>query len=184
MGKVILDMAMSLDGFVCGPNDEDGGLHNYFFSPSKAIGGVVQQGIQMTGTIIMGRGAYEVGARQDGFADNPYQVPTFVLSSQVPKTVARGAESFVFVTDGIESALSQAKAAAGDRHVVIGGGAATARQFLRAGRVDEIHLYLAPVLFGNGRRLFDGLGTAPIALEQIQVIDAPEVTYLRFRVVR
>jgi dihydrofolate reductase len=184
MGKVILDMAMSLDGFVCGQNDEDGGLHNYFFSPSEAIAGVVQEGIQSTGTIIMGRGAYEAGARQGGFADSPYQVPTFVLSSEIPQTVARGAEAFVFVTDGSESALRQAQAAAGDRDVVIGGGAVTAQGYLRAGRVDEIHIYLAPVLLGNGRRLFENLGAGPVALERLQVIGAPEVTYLRFRVVR
>ena len=91
MGKVVLDMAMSLDGFIAGPKGEDGGLHNYFFSPSGATAEVIEEGFKTTGTIIMGRRAYDVGAKQDGFVDNPYQVPTFVLSSDVPKTVAKGA---------------------------------------------------------------------------------------------
>jgi len=182
MGKVLLDMAMSLDGFIAGPNDEDGGLHNYFFSPSGATAEVIEEGFKTTGTIIMGRRAYDVGAQQDGFVDNPYQVPTFVLTSDVPKQAAKGAEAFIFVTDGIESALKQAKAAAGDKDVVIGGGAATAQQFLKAGLLDEIQIHLVLVLLGEGKRLFDHLGTEHIELESTRVIESPGVTHLRFRV--
>jgi dihydrofolate reductase len=86
--------------------------------------------------------------------------------------------------DGIESALKQAKAAAGDRYVVIGGGAYTAQQFIKAGLLDEIYIHLVPVLLGEGKRLFAPFGTEHIDLESISVIDAADVTHLRFRVVR
>ena len=92
------------------------------------------------------------------------------------------AEAFIFITDGIESALKQAKAAAGDKDVVIGGGAATAQQFLKAGLLDEIQIHLVLVLLGEGKRLFDHLGTEHIELESTRVIESPGVTHLRFRV--
>lgn len=184
MGKVVLDMAMSLDGFIAGPNDEDGGLHDYFFSPSGDTAKVVEEGIKSTGAIVMGRRSYDIGANQDGFADNPYSVPTFVLSASVPKSVARGAEAFTFVTDGLESALRQAREAAGDKDVVVGGGANTAQQFITSGSIEEIHIHLVPVLLGEGIRLFEHIGRGLVELERTSVIDAPDVTHLRFRVVK
>src|SRR5919106_230195 len=150
-------MAMSLDGFIAGPNDEDHGLHDYFFSPAGPTKEVIEEGFRTTGTIIMGRRSYEVGAAQDGFEDNPYQVPTFILTHHLPEQVAKGAESFVFVTDRIEGALEQAKVAAGDRYVVVGGGANIAQQYLNAGLLDEIQIHLIPTLLGQGIRLFDHL---------------------------
>lgn len=184
MGKVILDMAMSLDGFIAGPNNEDGGLHNYFFSPAGATAGVIEEGFKTTGAIIMGRHSYNLGAEQAGFEDNPYQAPTFILTHHVPESVAKGAETFIFVTDGIESTLKQATAAAGDRNVVIGGGANIAQQFLKAGLVDEIQLHLIPVLLGAGIRLFDHLGAEAIQLENAGVIAAPDATHFKLRVVK
>ena len=141
MPNIILDMAMSLDGFIAGPNDEDHGLHNYFFSPSGRTREVIEESFKMTGAILMGRRSYEIGAAQDGFVDNPYQVPTFVLTHHVPQKPAKGAEAFVFVTDGIESVLEQAKAVTSDRDIVIGGGASIAQQVLSAGIVDEIQIH-------------------------------------------
>jgi dihydrofolate reductase len=93
----------------------------------------------------------------------------------------QGGTTFHFVTDGIESALAKARAAAGDKDIVIGGGASVARQYLAAGHVDEINITLAPILLGSGERLFDQLGTG-LQLEQVRVIDAPGVTHLRYRV--
>jgi dihydrofolate reductase len=183
MGKVVLDMAMSLDGFIAGPNNEDGGLHNYFFSPAGATAGVIEEGFKTTGVIIMGRRSYNLGAEQAGFEDNPYQVPTFILTHDVPESVAKGAEGFSFVTDGIESLLKQATAVAGDRNVVIGGGANVAQQFLKAGFIDEIYIHLISVLLGSGIRLFDHLEAASIELENAGVIAASDATHLRFRVV-
>jgi dihydrofolate reductase len=169
-------MAMSLDGFIAGPNDEDHGLHNYFFSPTGPTLEVIEEGFKTTGTIIMGRRAYDIGAAQNAFADNPYQVPTFVLTHRVPEKVAPGTESFVFVTNGIESALEQAKAATGDRDVVIGGGGNIAQQYLQAGLVDEMQIHLIPVLLCRGIRLFDHLGTEAIELEKTRVIDGSGYT--------
>jgi dihydrofolate reductase len=184
MGKVILDMAMSLDGFIAGPNNEDGGLHNYFFSPAGTTAGVIEESFKTTGAIIMGRHSYNLGAEQAGFEDNPYQVPTFILTHKVPERVAKGAEAFTFVTDGIESTLKQAIAAAGDRNVVIGGGANIAQQFLKAGLVDEIQLHLVPVLLGAGLRLFENLEAESIKLEFAGAIAAPDANHLSFRVVK
>lgn len=180
----ILDMAMSLDGFIAGPNDEDGGLHDYFFSPSGATAEVIEEGFKRTGAIVMGRRAYDIGAGQDGFADNPYQVPHFVLTHDVPEKVGKGAEAFNFVTDGIESALTQTRAAAGDRDVVVGGGANIAQQILKACLVDELQIHLVPVLLGRGIRLFEHIGPDHIKLESTRVIEAPGVTHLRFRVIK
>lgn len=184
MGKVILDMAMSLDGFIAGPNDEDGGLHNYFFAPSGDTVKVIEEGFKTTGVIVMGRRSYDMGAEQDGFVDNPYQVAHFVLTHDVPEKVAKGAEAFTFISDGIESVLKQAKTAAGDKNVVVGGGAKTAQQFMKAGYIDEIQIHLVPVLLGDGLRLFDHLGTEHIELESTRVINSLAVTHLRFRVVK
>lgn len=184
MGKVILDMSMSLDGFIAGPNDEDGGLHNYFFSPSDATVGVIEEGFKTTGAIVMGRRSYDMGAEQDGFVDNPYKAAHFVLTHAVPEKMAKGAEAFTFVTDGIESLLKQAKAAAGDKNVVIGGGANTAQQFMKAGLIEEIQLHLVPVLLGHGIRLFEHIGPEQFELESAGVIAASDATHLRFRVIR
>ena len=184
MPNVVLDMAMSLDGFIAGPDDEDHGLHNYFFSPTGPTKQVIEEGFRTTGTIIMGRRSYDVGAAQDGFADNPYQVPTFILTHHVPEKVARGAESFVFVRDGIRSALEQAKAFTGDRDIVIGGGANIAQQYLKAGLIDDIQIHLVHTLLGEGIRLFDSMGADPIELKQTRAIEGSGVTHFRFSVVR
>jgi len=184
MGKVILDMSMSVDGFIAGPNDEDGGLHDYFFSPSGDTAQVVEEGIKMTGAIIMGRRSYDLGDQFDGFVSTPYKVPHFVLSHNVPENPAKGETAFIFVADGIESALTQAKAAAGDRNVVIGGGANTAQQFISAGSIDELQIHLVPVVLGEGLRLFDHISGKPVKLEKTSGVDAPDVTHLTFRVVK
>jgi dihydrofolate reductase len=182
MAKVILDMAMSLDGFISGPNGEDHGLHDYFVSLAGPTAEVIEEGFRTTGTILMGRRAYDNGAAQDGFAEYPCQVPTFILTHHLPEQPAKGAESFVFVTDGIESALEQAKAVTGDRAIVIGGGADIAQQYLIAGLVDEIQIHLVHKLLGNGVRLFDQMGMERVDLERTRVIDSSGVTHLRFRV--
>jgi dihydrofolate reductase len=177
-------MAMSTDGFISGPNGEDHGLHNYFFSPAGPTVEVMEEGFRTTGTILMGRRAYDHGAAQDGFVDDPYQVPTFVLTHHIPEKPAKGAESFVFVTDGIESALGQARAVAGDRNIVIGGGANIAQQYLKARLVDEIQIHLVHTLMGHGIRLFDLKDVEPIGLAKTRVVDSVGVTHLQFRVLK
>jgi dihydrofolate reductase len=130
----------------------------------------------------MGRRTYGVGDDAEGFSDTPYDAAHFVLTSKPPTRLPKGNVAFTFVTDGIESALEQARAAAGDKNVEIAGGAATVRQYLAAGLLDELVLHLVPVVLGAGERLLDGL--SGIALEPTEVIASPAVTHLRYRVRR
>jgi dihydrofolate reductase len=127
--------------------------------------------------MIIGRRAY--GDQPDGF-DTPYKVPHFVLTHTARQRVAKGGVTFVFVDEGIESALAQAKAAAGKKAICVAGGAATAQQFLKAGLLDEVQIHLVSVLLGDGLRLFDHL--EPMKLERTRVLESPGVTHLRFRV--
>jgi dihydrofolate reductase len=188
MGKVILDMAMSLDGFIAGPNGADVGLHDWYFAPAgqvaKGDAKVVAESINTLGAIILGRRTYDLGEQQDGFVDNPHTATHFVLTHEAPKRVAKGNTKFVFVADGIESALEQAKAAARDKDVAIGGGANNAQQYLKAGLLDAIQIHLAPILIGEGIRLFDHLGATPIKLESTRVIASPRVTHLLYSVIK
>ncbi|QIN84671.1 dihydrofolate reductase [Rubrobacter tropicus] len=182
MGRVLLDMAMTLDGFVAGPNDEDGGLHDWFFSPAGVE--AVDESVRNTGAILVGRRTYDLGDRMNGFAHSPYRVEHFVLTHDLPERIARGEMKFTFVTEGIESAVERAKVAAGDRNVAVGGGASIAGQCLEAGLVDEIQVHLVPVVLGEGIRLFDLPGVGKIELEKTRVIDAPGVTHLMYRIVK
>jgi dihydrofolate reductase len=179
MSKVILDMAMSLDGFVGTVDGRDGGLHGYFFSPSTETATVMREAIASTGAIIMGRRSYDLGAQHDGFADSPYTAAQFVVTHEVPTQVARGAEAFVFVTGGIESALEQAQLAAADRDVVIGGGPNVAQQFLKAGLIDELYLHVPPKVLGNGMRLFD-LSEQQLKLTLARAVAAPDALHLLY----
>jgi dihydrofolate reductase len=112
-------------------------------------------------------------------------MPVFVLTHEPrEKLIKEGGTTFTFVTDGIESALEKAKAAAGDKNVNIAGGADTVQQFIKAGLLDELEIHLAPVLFGDGIRLFDKMGPEHIELESARVIASPRVTHLMFRVVK
>jgi dihydrofolate reductase len=115
----------------------------------------------------------------------PFRAPVFVLTSRAREPwVRRGGTTFDFVTDGIESALERAREAAGDKDVRIAGGANAIQQFIEAGLVDEIQIHLAPVLLGDGVRLFEWIGAEQVELECTRVIDSPRVTHLRYRVMR
>ena len=181
MGKVFLDMAVSLDGFIGGPNGEDGGLHDWYFSPSGDGPQILDELLQDIGAMVMGKRAFGSSPEAEGF-DTPYKVPHFVLSHERRTSTKRSGAQFIFVTDGLERALEQAKAAAGDRDVCIAGGADTAQQYLKAGLVDEVQLHLVPVLFGGGLRLF-GPGVEA-QLEKVRVLESEGVTHLKFRVVK
>ena len=178
MGSVLLDMAISLDGFVAGPNGEDRGLYDWYFAPSAPSMLVKDELLQNIGAMILGRRAF--GDEPGGF-DTPYHVPHFVLTHATREPVAREGVTFRFVTEGIEPALAQAKAAAGDTVVCVAGGAQTAQQFIKAGLLDEIQLHLVPVLLGVGLRLFDHTGGQSLHLERTRVIEGAGVTHLRFR---
>jgi dihydrofolate reductase len=203
MGKVFVDITMSLDGFVAGPNDGpelglgEGGerLHEWVFGlaswrePHGLEGGersrdseILEEAIANTGSVVIGRRMFD---NAKGWGDNPpFHVPVFVLTHEPRETQAKeGGTTFTFVTDGIESALAQAKAAAGEKDVSIGGGASTIQQSLQAGLVDEMQIHVVPLLLGGGIRLFDDGGTVGVELELTRVVESPHVTHLRYRIV-
>ena len=183
MGKVLLGMAMSLDGFVNDRNGDVGRLYPDLEALRKTE--MLREVIKTTGAVVMGRRAYDMA--EGDFTGYEFQVPIFVLSHDVPEKVAKGENerlSFTFVTDGIESAIEKAKAAAGDKYVTVIGGANTAQQCIQAGLLDEIQIGIVPVLLGEGLRLFEHIGAEQIELESTRVIESPGVTHLRFRVVK
>lgn len=177
---VFIDMATSLDGFVSDPNGGDGGLHDWYFLPTPASQGVIGGLMTGIGAMVMGKRAFggDEEAVEQGF-DTPYKVPHFILTHKILPSVERDGASFRFVSGELKDVMAQAKEAAGERDVCIAGGADTARQFLAAGLVDEIHLHLVSRLFGAGLRLFDGVGAD---LERTGITEGEGVTHLRFRV--
>lgn len=185
MRKAVLDLNMSLDGYIAGTNHESAGLHDWFFNSNELSDSVIiDELISTTGAIIMGKRTYDLGDQMNGFVHNPFRVPHFVLTHHAPERPANGSTEFVFVTNGLEDALSQAIQAAESREVVIMGGANIAQQFIRARLLDEIQLHIVPIILGNGIRLFDQLGEQPIKLEPMRVVEAPEITHMRYRVIR
>lgn len=186
MGKVVLGMTMSLDGFI---NDHNGSVDALY--PDLAIWRESELGsesIQDTGAVVMGRNSYAMAEDPDWFAGNyEYQVPIFVLTHQPPKKHPRETDdlTFTFVKDGIESAILQAKAAAHGKDVTVIGAASTAQQCLRAGLADELHVDIMPVLLGSGLRLFEGFDLGQIQLERLKVMELPGGrTHLRFRLMK
>ncbi|WP_216320605.1 dihydrofolate reductase family protein [Deinococcus aestuarii] len=180
MGRVFLDLALSLDGFIAGPSGEDGGLHDWYFAEQGAAEGIKRELREGIGAMILGHTAF--GTAPDGF-DTEYRVPHFILTHRARPAVERGGARFIFVTDGIGSALARAREAAGERDVCVAGGADTARQFLNAGLLDELHLHLAPVLLGGGLRLFGPLDR-PVRLDRVRAVESAHATHLTYRVGR
>jgi dihydrofolate reductase len=205
MGKIRTGHSMSLDGFIAGPNDGpeapmgdggerllawySGGDTEYRLPGTEMVFRVSPQSAELlretsrtTGALVTGRRTFDLTHGWGG--GHPLGVPVFVLTHTVPQEewVYEGSP-FTFVTDGLESALEQAKAVAGDKDVGVIG-ASLVQQCIRAGLLDEIHLDLVPVLLGEGVRLFEHLGTEPIELESTRVIEGAGVTHLTFRVVK
>jgi dihydrofolate reductase len=213
MGKLRLDISMSLDGFIAGPNQTleqplgEGGerLHEWIFglAPWRELHGlsggarnadaeVVEESLSTTGAVLMGRRMFGGGEGPWGDHpwegwwgdDPPFNKPVFVLTHHARDPLTKGGTTFAFVSDGIESALEQAQAAAGDGDVLVAGGANVAQQYLKAGLLDELQIHLSPVFLRDGARLFDNLGDEQVELEGTRVIESPTVTHLRFRVVK
>jgi dihydrofolate reductase len=189
MSAAVLYMSMSLDGYIAGPNDEPdnpGGdgferLHEWFADFSRPSGPVGEMFDEMDayGAILMGRRTAE---QIDHWGGDRHGVPIFVPSHRPPGPSLADYPLVTYVTDGIASAMGQAKAAAGDRYVLVHG-AYTAQRALEAGVLDELQIHQIPVLFGDGRRLFDVLPSR-VELEIVRVIDTPEATHVRYRVRR
>ena len=213
MSKVRAHITVSLDGYVAGPNETQeeplgkGGeeLHEWMFdlkewlAPQGVEGGlenasnaVMAEGNANVGAEIMGRGKFGP-AKRGPWGDDPWQgwwgddppfhKPVFVLTHHPREPLRLSDTTFTFVTDGIESALAQAREAAGDRDVFLGGGAAMINEYLSAGLVDELELHVIPILLGGGARLFEGVGP-DVKLEQVRAVEAPGVTHLKYRVTK
>jgi dihydrofolate reductase len=186
----VLYMSMSLDGYIADPDDFLGGkdghrLHDWFapggdyVQVSGPAGELIDE-LKETGAVVAGRRTAEL---MDHWGGDHYGCPIFVPSHRPPGPAARwGYPLVTYVTDGIESAIAQAKAAAGDRNVMVIGGY-TAQQALAAGVLDELQIHQVPVLLGGGRRLFDVLPSL-VELDIVRVIDTPEATHIRYRVRR
>jgi dihydrofolate reductase len=209
MARLRFQISMSLDGFIAGPKQSEqnplgeGGmqLHQWVFGLEawrgrhgleggevNASTSVIEESLEGIGATVMGRNMF--GGRGpwgddpwDGWwgDDPPFHMPVFIVTHHPRAPVAkRGGTTFSFVTDGIESALEQAFAAAGGADVALAGGADVAQQYLRAGLIDEMQIHVVPVLLGDGARLFDNLGTATPQLEATRVVEAPGVTHLTY----
>jgi dihydrofolate reductase len=181
MTGVLLDMAISLDGMVAGPGGADAGLYDWYFDPSPQSRPVVDELVATTGAIVLGRGAFGTGDDADGWDDTPYHVPHVVVTHR-PVPASGGPVEFVAV-EGVRAAVERARAVSGDRLVTIGGGADVARQCLAEGLVDEMQLHVVPVVVGDGLPLFGRSGLA-LRLAKVRVVDAPNVTHVRYRVER
>jgi dihydrofolate reductase len=213
MSKVRAHISSSLDGYVAGPNQSEenplgvGGeqLHDWVIElrawrePHGREGGevnastpIVEESLQNIGAEIMGRGKF--GPPDGGpWGDDPWQGwwgddppfhnPVFVLTHHEREPLTLSDTTFHFVTDGIESALAQAKQAAGEGDVLLGGGADSINQYLAAGLVDELEVHVVPMLLGGGARLLEGVGE-DLKLEQLRAVEAPGVAHLKYRVVK
>lgn len=202
MGKVTFNMTISLDGFVAGPNDGpdnglgDGGdvLFEWYFSGDTEVpisdgqmvlkvsaqsAALMKEAFANYGAGVWGRRTFDIAHAWGG---HPPGSPCFVVTHTVPQEWVKDGSPFIFVTDGVESAIRQAKEVAGDKDVVLCT-PSILQQALKAGLVDEIHVDVAPVLLGSGVRLFDHL-TATVKLENIRTIQTPHVTHLGYRVRR
>lgn len=196
MGKVIFNMSMSLDGFVAGPKDEVDQLFRWYFSGdtefpfpgsdmvfkvSRTGAALLQEASRTIGAMVTGRRNFNVAQAWSGRP--PLGVPHFVVTHTIPQEWAGEGSLFTFVTDGVESAVAQAVQAAGDKDVAVSS-ANIMQQCLKAGLLDEIHIDLVPILLGEGIRLFEHLGNAPVELESTRVIEDLGVTHLGYRVVK
>ena len=193
MAASVLYMSMSLDGYIAGPNDEPGNpggdgfgrLHDWYgdsqpsgAGPSKASAEFLDE-MNATGAVLAGRRTVE---QVDHYNGHHHGVPIFVPSHRPPGPSVANYPLVTYVSDGIESAMAQAKAATGDRNVVVHG-AYTAQRALEAGVLDELQIHQIPVLLGQGLRMFDVL-PSPVELDVVRVIDTPEATHIRYRVRR
>ena len=213
MSELRFEISISLDGFVTGPSPSEehplgeGGeqLHEWVVKlaawrkPHGREGGEVdastplmEEAQDRMGAVLMGRNMFGGGPGPwgddpwDGWwgDEPPFHVPVFVLTHHEREPLEKKGTTFTFVTDGIESALDQAKEAAGDKDVALGGGADVARQYLAAGLVDELQLNVVPMVLGDGVRLFEDGAGAGLELEPALVVETPDVTHLRYRVGR
>jgi dihydrofolate reductase len=210
MARLRFNISMSLDGFIAGPNQSEehplgeGGMqlhqwvlglaawrerHGYEGGEVNVSTSVVEELLENVGATVMGRNMFGGDGPWgehpwEGWwgEEPPFHTPVFIVTHHArPPVAKRGGTTFTFVTDGIESALQQALAAADGKDISLGGGANVAQQYLQAGLIDELQIHLVPVLLGAGARLFDNLGPLELGLECSGALVAPGVTHLTYR---
>jgi dihydrofolate reductase len=198
MNSVTCDLTISLDGYIAGPHQSmseplgEGGedLHRWMFEEPEANAAEIA-GILQAGAFIMGRNMYAgpgPGSWNEDWrgwwgVEPPYHGPVFVLTHHPrPPLKMQGGTTFKFVSDGIGSALAQAREAAAAKDIAVAGGAKTVQQYLSAGLIDELRLHTSPLILGGGERLLDGVGN--LKLEPLDVSGTRLVTHVRYRVVR
>jgi dihydrofolate reductase len=183
MAKVLIGTTMSLDGFM---NDRHGSVESLYPDLNELRNNeMLQEEIQTTGAVIMGRRAYDMA--QGDITGYEFQVPIFVLTHAAPARAAKGQNDklkIIFITDGIESAVQKAKAAAGDKDITVVGGANTAQQLLNAGLVDGIRIGIMPILLGEGLRFFGQIVPEQIQLERTRIFQSPTRLDIWYRIVK
>ncbi len=196
MSSVLLDISMSLDGFIAGPNDDVERLHEWIFNGRKQVergsavfapeterdAEILTANLDQVGAVVMGRHTYDLADEPWG-DEPPFGVPVFVVTHRPRDPDIRGETTFTFVSDGIESAFRQAHSAADGRNISVMG-AHVGRQFIEAGLLDEVSIHIVPVLLGAGTRLFEDLQRGKVELEQAEVIQSRSVTHMRYCIPR
>lgn len=191
MGKVLMEITMSLDGYTTGPEvsaEEPFGrggdrLHDWMFAGKSAadIGGFMTASFGGVGAVIMGRRMADLGIEPWG-EEPVFHAPCFVVTHRPAETIVKkGGTSYVFVTEGIEAAMAQAREAAGEKDVRVEGGADIDRQYLNAGLIEEIRLHIAPILLGAGSSLFAGV-SPDLRLVPTEATNSPLATHLTYQV--
>jgi dihydrofolate reductase len=193
MGKVVVDVSPSLDGYLAGRGvavgrpfgDADTRLHRWMgedgFAPTAGDRDALDRMYATTQAVVLGRTMFDVGIDPWG-EDGAFRLPAFVVTHRAGENLVRGPTTFTFVTDGVARAVELARAAAGDHDVLVVGGAEIIQQCVSAALVDEIRLHLVPVLLGAGTRLFEHSLADSIELEQTDQVATPFATHLTFRV--
>jgi dihydrofolate reductase len=186
MGKVMLGLSVSLDGFIADKNDDVTEVFAWMGKAMERFHEVVGDSFNEAGAVIMGHRSFDQIDGEQGWImpdGTPLPWPVIVLQSQAREPVKKGHTQYYFVTDGIESAVKKAQEIAGEKNVALHGASAV-QQALKAGLLDEMNLSMAHVLLGEGVRLFDHLGSQPIHLEHLGTIESPGATHISFRVVK
>jgi dihydrofolate reductase len=179
MAKIVLNISMTLDGFIAGPNDESDRIADWFFDPRNQR--TVSEDDRAFGAIVLGRRSFDL-AVEDFERNSPFKAPVFVVTHRPMPSRRIGRSVFHFV-DSIELALEQALQAARGKDIAVIGGAHVARQCIAADALDEIHMHLVPVLLGEGIRLFEHANQQPIELELYSLRAGVGVTHHKFRVI-
>jgi dihydrofolate reductase len=189
MRKIIVDVSVSLDGFMAGPNvsaaypmgERGDQLHRWLFGdrPNDIDSAIVKRLFAGIGAVVLGRRTFDIGF-DEWDQQTPFPAPTFVVTHRVKDPISTSSGTFTFFAEGAAAAIEQARAAAGEKNVAVMGGELT-QELLRLGLIDELHIHMIPLLLGDGLRLFDNLDGKQTMLELVETTPSAEVTHLVYR---